>query len=52
MRTNNHNELRLRGHDGQLRPFGMSGCATAVMIDMRLAIVAATAVVSGLNALG
>jgi len=29
-----YNELRARGHDvGRLRPFGMSGCATAVMID-------------------
>ena len=29
-----YNELRLRGHDvSRLRPFGMSGCATAVMID-------------------
>ncbi len=28
------NELKARGHDvGRLRPFGMSGCATAVMID-------------------
>jgi gamma-glutamyltranspeptidase/glutathione hydrolase len=28
------NELRSRGHDvSRLRPFGMSGCATAVMID-------------------
>ncbi|MBY0497903.1 MAG: gamma-glutamyltransferase family protein [Cyanobacteria bacterium] len=29
-----YNELRARGHDvSRLRPFGMSGCATAVMID-------------------
>ena len=29
-----YSELRDRGHDvGRLRPFGMSGCATAVMID-------------------
>jgi gamma-glutamyltranspeptidase/glutathione hydrolase len=29
-----YNELRTRGHDvSRLRPFGMSGCATAVMID-------------------
>ena len=29
-----YNELRARGHEvGRLRPFGMSGCATAVMID-------------------
>lgn len=29
-----YNELKARGHDvGRLRPFGMSGCATAVMID-------------------
>jgi gamma-glutamyltranspeptidase/glutathione hydrolase len=29
-----YNELRSRGHDvSRLRPFGMSGCATAVMID-------------------
>ena len=28
------NELKARGHDvSRLRPFGMSGCATAVMID-------------------
>jgi gamma-glutamyltranspeptidase/glutathione hydrolase len=28
------NELKARGHDvGRLRPFGMSGCATGVMID-------------------
>ena len=29
-----YDELRARGHDvSRLRPFGMSGCATAVMID-------------------
>ena len=29
-----YNELKARGHDvSRLRPFGMSGCATAVMID-------------------
>jgi gamma-glutamyltranspeptidase/glutathione hydrolase len=29
-----YNELKSRGHDvSRLRPFGMSGCATAVMID-------------------
>ena len=29
-----YEELRARGHEvGRLRPFGMSGCATAVMID-------------------
>ncbi len=29
-----YNELRARGHNvSRLRPFGMSGCATAVMID-------------------
>jgi len=29
-----YEELRARGHDvSRLRPFGMSGCATAVMID-------------------
>ena len=29
-----YNELRKRGHDvNRLRTFGMSGCATAVMID-------------------
>ena len=29
-----YNELRARGHEvNRLRPFGMSGCATAVMID-------------------
>ena len=29
-----YNELRARGHDAsRLRPFGMSGCATVVMID-------------------
>ncbi len=29
-----YNELRSRGHEvSRLRPFGMSGCATAVMID-------------------
>ena len=29
-----YDELRSRGHDvSRLRPFGMSGCATAVMID-------------------
>jgi gamma-glutamyltranspeptidase/glutathione hydrolase len=29
-----YNELRARGHEvSRLRPFGMSGCATAVMID-------------------
>ena len=29
-----YSELRARGHDvSRLRPFGMSGCATAVMID-------------------
>ena len=29
-----YNELRARGHEvDRLRPFGMSGCATAVMID-------------------
>ena len=29
-----YEELRARGHRvGRLRPFGMSGCATAVMID-------------------
>ncbi len=29
-----YDELKARGHDvGRLRPFGMSGCATAVMID-------------------
>jgi gamma-glutamyltranspeptidase/glutathione hydrolase len=29
-----YSELRSRGHDvSRLRPFGMSGCATAVMID-------------------
>jgi gamma-glutamyltranspeptidase/glutathione hydrolase len=29
-----YDELRKRGHDvSRLRPFGMSGCATAVMID-------------------
>ena len=29
-----YDELRARGHEvGRLRPFGMSGCATAVMID-------------------
>lgn len=29
-----YNELRARGHDvSRLRPFGMSGCATAVLID-------------------
>jgi len=28
------NELQARGHQvSKLRPFGMSGCATAVMID-------------------
>ena len=28
------NELKVRGHDvSRIRPFGMSGCATAVMID-------------------
>ncbi len=28
------NELKARGHDvSRIRPFGMSGCATAVMID-------------------
>jgi gamma-glutamyltranspeptidase / glutathione hydrolase len=29
-----YNELKARGHDvSRLRPFGMSGCATAVLID-------------------
>jgi gamma-glutamyltranspeptidase/glutathione hydrolase len=29
-----YNELKTRGHDvSRLRPFGMSGCATAVLID-------------------
>ena len=29
-----YNELKARGHDvSRLRAFGMSGCATAVMID-------------------
>jgi len=29
-----YNELKARGHDvSRLRRFGMSGCATAVMID-------------------
>jgi gamma-glutamyltranspeptidase/glutathione hydrolase len=29
-----YNELKARGHDvSRLRQFGMSGCATAVMID-------------------
>ena len=29
-----YEELRRRGHDvGRLPPYGMSGCATAVMID-------------------